>query len=485
MVHTADGPALGATEPAAAPVAGTTAAMLLTPTPVASPSSRAANSTGPAPAPHPPPGASAPAVTASTLVTSTMGPMDPTAVTARRSPLSSSTTQPPLPSPPPRWIFILAPLSSVPSIAGLAPMQLVVHSRGIVGDAAAAAAAAGLVGLVSQLLPLRPSGIKLIKAADRAHAARINPAVLQAVPEYAAQRYAAVKSLLQINASTENFRYSIATLVRTVDLADAYTQRVFTGSAPAAAAAAAATDRATRPLLAAPQWQLLTVACLSLAAVIDEEYDDPVVADLAAIVEPHQYTAASVRDAKRSVAVTLEYHLSRPTAMDALYELLRTPGLDLYLAPFLQPFAEPTTELVTGWQDEQQRGLLPSHWLNPLIGITQQYLLAALGDTSLLGAHPLTVEAAPGTTSCGAARHHLFCELAIDVSSPVMAASAHTVAFCAARMSELLPRIEFLEVQFDGFVRSRLGLVSPPPTPTAGNPAGHASWPAAAATTAP
>ncbi|KNE60617.1 hypothetical protein AMAG_05995 [Allomyces macrogynus ATCC 38327] len=194
--------------------------------------------------------------------------------------------------------------------------------------------------------------------------------------------------------------------------------------------------------------------------------------------------------------------------MDALYEILRTPGLDVYLAPFLQPLADPplsTAEPVTG--SEQHQGLLPQRWLNPLIGIARHYLISTLGDPSLLGAHPVvlaaaainvalnviahfahsehTVEAAPGDPLGSVARFHLFCELAIDVSSPAMAASAHTVAFCAARMEELFPRIEFLEGELHGIVRSRSTLVSPPPTPTVGAPGGHASWPGAAVTTAP
>ncbi|KAJ3365760.1 hypothetical protein GGF32_008158 [Allomyces javanicus] len=401
------------------------------------------------------------------------------------------TAQPPLPpSPPSSWFIILAPLWSVPAIADLAPLRLVVHFRvganhdhhGATAAAAAAAAAAGPAGLVPQLLPLRSSFIRLIKAADKAHAARVNSVVMLAVPEYAAQRFAAIKSLQQINATIATFQYSEKTIERTVALADAYTQRVLTGAhasaSAASAAAATAADHTAGPLLAAPQWQLLTVACLSLAAVIEEEYDDPTVGDLTSIVEPLQYTAASVRDAKRSVAVTLEYQLSLPTAMDALYELLRTPGLDAYLAPFLQPFADPLlsqTELATpGWQDEQQQDLLPKRRLSPLIGIAQKYLIAALPDASLLGAHPVVlaaaainvalnviahlahsdpiVESEPSATSGGVARYHLLRELAIDVSSPAMATSAHTVAFCSARMNELLPRIEFLEGQFDGFL---------------------------------
>ncbi|KAJ3367282.1 hypothetical protein GGF31_007625 [Allomyces arbusculus] len=519
LVHLADGLALGATQPATAPVVATTALMQpLTPTtPVSSSSSVAASSAGPAPAPHPPPSAPAPAALASAPITRAMGPTNPTPATASRSPRTSSTAaiadQPPLlPSLPSSWLIIVAPLWSVPAIAVLAPMQLVVHVRGFLDhhhpDHHAAAAG-------PRFLRLHPSLIRLIKAADTAHAASTDPAVMLAIPQYAAQRYVAVKSLQQINTSIENFRYSPPTVMRAVCLIDAYTQRVFTGHAPASAAAAAAAakataDHPTRPLLAAPQWRLLTVACLSLAAVIEEEYDDPLVADLAPIVELDQYTAASVREAKRSVAVTLEYQLSRPTAMDALYELLRTPGLDAYLAPFLQPIVGPlllTTELAIGSQDEQQQGLLPQRWLSPLIGIAQHYLIAALGDASLLGAHPVvlaaatinvalnviahlahsetTLEPAPGATSGSIARYHLFRELAIDVSSPAMATTGHTVAFCAARMNELFPRIEFLEGELHGLARSRSGLVSPPPTPTVGAPAGHTSWPAADITTVP
>ncbi|KAJ3356022.1 hypothetical protein GGF32_001708 [Allomyces javanicus] len=150
----------------------------------------------------------------------------------------------------------------------------------------------------------------------RLHAAEERRAIdatpLRAVPGLADQRAAALGWLVEINERADNFKYRNATLALATQFIDRYLY--------AARRALAETNG-----LNDGQWRLLALVCLSLAAKMVEEYDDPLVRDMVRLLREWQCTDVDVRAAQLLVAKSLSFDLAGPTPTEILYELLHTP----------------------------------------------------------------------------------------------------------------------------------------------------------------
>ncbi|KNE57348.1 hypothetical protein AMAG_18041 [Allomyces macrogynus ATCC 38327] len=191
------------------------------------------------------------------------------------------------------------------TICPASPYTLVLASTDLVPPLPAAAVAAAAHHSAA------PSATMLrLHAAEERRAVDATP--LRAVPGLAEQRAAALGWLVEINERTDNFKYRNATLQLAAQFIDRYLY--------AARRALAETNG-----LNDGQWRLLALVCLSLAAKMVEEYDDPLVRDMVRLLREWQCTDVDVRAAQLLVAKSLSFDLAGPTPTEVLYELLHTP----------------------------------------------------------------------------------------------------------------------------------------------------------------
>ncbi|KAJ3371152.1 hypothetical protein GGF31_003575 [Allomyces arbusculus] len=185
------------------------------------------------------------------------------------------------------------------------PYTLVLASTDLVPPLPAAPAAAAAHHSAAPSAPM----LRLHAAEERR---AVDAAPLRAVPGLAEQRAAALGWLVEINERTDNFKYRNATLQLAAQFIDRYLY--------AARRALAETNG-----LNDGQWRLLALVCLSLAAKMVEEYDDPLVRDMVRLLREWQCTDVDVRAAQLLVAKSLSFDLAGPTPTEVLYELLHTP----------------------------------------------------------------------------------------------------------------------------------------------------------------
>ncbi|KNE66082.1 hypothetical protein AMAG_10343 [Allomyces macrogynus ATCC 38327] len=205
----------------------------------------------------------------------------------------------------------------------------------------------------------------------RLHAAEERRAVdatpLRAVPGLADQRAAALGWLVEINERTDNFKYRNATLALAAQFIDRYLY--------AARRALAETNG-----LNDGQWRLLALVCLSLAAKMVEEYDDPLK------TKPRSPTkCATTQDC------SVDYSDDDDEAIMAMNSPAQTVDTAGALAAPQASRATTIAREKPRAHNEQWGTRLPSSVIKPLIGIVEHYMTHAMVHGEMMGALPSTM----------------------------------------------------------------------------------------------
>ncbi|KAI9183625.1 hypothetical protein H9P43_004543 [Blastocladiella emersonii ATCC 22665] len=134
-------------------------------------------------------------------------------------------------------------------------------------------------------------------------------------------------------------------------------------------------------------WRLLALVCLSLAAKMVEEYDDPMMRDMASL----DFKPDHVRKMQLEVAKALAFNMSCASPVNFIHEYLAQPEIVRLVtellpaaAPASPSTAESTTETSAPRQPdgalEQWAGMLAPEVSRPLVAIAEQYLMVSLSS---------------------------------------------------------------------------------------------------------